>query len=501
MTHKPPEGRDSLLELIKKLWLPVAGFIGAITLIYNFYKLWQGDQSTIIILTIGTGLAIWVTSLFWVGFSNLKIIRDADWPKGTKLIETFPRYSLGIRRIARVGLVITVIVSVAGLAILQRQREELREELSTQVIAVIAAFDGPEDKYGIRNQIIEQLTSSLADFKDIKIIPVEEIITPTQGSEYARQIGKGYQADIVLWAWYKPTDNPNITLHIENLSPQELIILEDKKTVNKPEATRADLESFSLQQQLGNELSGLITFLAGYFQFLAEDYEAALVRFDQALSQPDWIEEFGINQAEVYSLRALAKDKLGQSEKAKTDYNKALQVSPQNAREYYVRGLNYYNLGQYMAAINDFENAIEIEPDFVEAYNGLGAIYYYMADFNRAVVNFDKAIQINPEYAAAYRNRGNAYSNVGEYEQAIEDYDRAIQIDPQDADSYYNRGVAYTELEEYDRAIQDFDKAIEINPQIAEAYYSRGFAYRQLGETAEAEADFKKYEELTGKKP
>ncbi len=47
MSDKSPEQKDDLLELLKKLWLPVAGFLGAIMLAYNFYQLWLGDQATV----------------------------------------------------------------------------------------------------------------------------------------------------------------------------------------------------------------------------------------------------------------------------------------------------------------------------------------------------------------------------------------------------------------------------------------------------------------------
>ena len=47
MSDKSPKQKDGLLEFLKKLWLPVAGFLDAITLAYNFYQLWLGDQATV----------------------------------------------------------------------------------------------------------------------------------------------------------------------------------------------------------------------------------------------------------------------------------------------------------------------------------------------------------------------------------------------------------------------------------------------------------------------
>ncbi len=64
MTDKPPEDKNGLSEILNRIWLPIAGFIGAITLIYNFYKLWQGDQGTLTIITGIVGLVVWVVALF-----------------------------------------------------------------------------------------------------------------------------------------------------------------------------------------------------------------------------------------------------------------------------------------------------------------------------------------------------------------------------------------------------------------------------------------------------
>ena len=70
MSDKSPEEKDGLLELIKKLWLPVAGFFGAITLAYNFYQLWMGDQQTVTWFLAGGGAIILIIVMVWVGFKT-----------------------------------------------------------------------------------------------------------------------------------------------------------------------------------------------------------------------------------------------------------------------------------------------------------------------------------------------------------------------------------------------------------------------------------------------
>ena len=73
MSDKPPDDKDNLVELLKKLWLPISGFIGAVTLAYNFYKLWLGDQTTVTYIATGVGLAILVITLAWVGFKTQEV--------------------------------------------------------------------------------------------------------------------------------------------------------------------------------------------------------------------------------------------------------------------------------------------------------------------------------------------------------------------------------------------------------------------------------------------
>ena len=70
MPDKPPDDKDGLLEMLKKLWLPVAGFIGAVTLAYNFYKLWSGDQETVTWFLTSGGMVVLIVVLIWVGFSK-----------------------------------------------------------------------------------------------------------------------------------------------------------------------------------------------------------------------------------------------------------------------------------------------------------------------------------------------------------------------------------------------------------------------------------------------
>jgi len=478
-----PEKKDDLLEQLKNLWLPVAGFLGAVTLAYNFYQLWLGDQATVTYFLAGGGLGMLIITLIWVGFSTQKITTKARWSKGA--IITSHRFTPPYRRAAWVGLSIIVLLAVFGFAALIQHEAKQKQKL----IVAIAAFEGPEETYGLRNEIIEKLNADFSSDPDVEIITVREVITSEQGSVYARQLGQRRLADVVIWGWYRPTENPNVTIHIENLDSNQFLPLKKSETL-QPIATLAELESFSFQQEAGQETSALISFLAGYIDYSAGNLKTAIARFDQALDRmgasPSLIE----NQSDVFFYKATANARLGEYQYAIQDYNQAIQINPRYLQAYNNRGLSYENLGEYQRAIQDFSQVIQINPQFAEGYSNRGIAYADLGEYERAIQDYSQAIQINPKFVWFYYNRGNAYDDLGEHQRAIQDYDQAIQITPQFLEAYNNRGVAYGNLGDHQRAIQDFDQIIQSNPQDARAYYNRGNAYSELGEYQRAIQDY-----------
>ena len=72
--------------------------------------------------------------------------------------------------------------------------------------------------------------------------------------------------------------------------------------------------------------------------------------------------------AETYFLRGKASYDLGLYDLAIANYDKAIQLKPDEVNPYINRGLAKGKLGQYFAAISDYDKAIQLEPDFAMAY-------------------------------------------------------------------------------------------------------------------------------------
>ena len=72
------------------------------------------------------------------------------------------------------------------------------------------------------------------------------------------------------------------------------------------------------------------------------------------------------------------------------------------------------NEGDYKKAIEDFNKFIELKPDDVYSYFCRGVAYSKLGNYNKAVEDYSKAIDIYPQIAFLYNKRGIAYEKIGE---------------------------------------------------------------------------------------
>ncbi|MGK7900211.1 MAG: tetratricopeptide repeat-containing serine protease family protein [Hormoscilla sp.] len=198
----------------------------------------------------------------------------------------------------------------------------------------------------------------------------------------------------------------------------------------------------------------------------------------------------------AYNNRGNARSDLGDNSGAIADYNKAIEIQPDDASAYVNRGVVRSDLGDNEGAIADYNKAIEIKPDYAVAYVNRGNVRSDLGDNNGALADYNKAIEIKPDDAVAYVNRGNVRSDLGDNNGALADFNKAIEIQPDYAEAYFSRGVERGNLGDNNGAIADFNKAIEIQPDYADAYYNRGVTRGILGDNNGAIADYNKAIEI-----
>jgi tetratricopeptide (TPR) repeat protein len=485
-------------------WQIFVGILAIAGLVVGFYELinyFRSDTKTFYTIVFpGLGLIAWVTILIL-------------------LIKKKSRYTIPL-------LAITIIMGIAGgigyYSYYQAQKDK--------VTVLVAQFDGPEQTYGLRNQIIEDLRQATKKYKDTPIIDGKDVVTPGQGSEYAQELGKKVKADLVIWGWYKPTDNPNITIHFENLSPTQISILNASETY-QPEATISDLESFKIQHKLGSEVTTLVSFIKGLIYAQAGDYKEAidliepirneknvstyidpyildvtignsylaLRNYDKSFEYFDRVLEQKPNFALAYNSKGTAYWALKNYDLAIQFLTKSIDLEPNSFAPYNNRALAYIFLNQPNLAIKDLNKSIELNPNIYLMYHNLGVAHYFNGNNDQALVNLDKALQLNPNFALSYATRGSIYSSMKEWNKALKDLNKAIKLDPQLAVAFTSRGAVYIQTQKKDLAIPDLNKAIELDPTLALAYVNRATYYELISEFARATDDLNKAIELDPK--
>ena len=152
--------------------------------------------------------------------------------------------------------------------------------------------------------------------------------------------------------------------------------------------------------------------------------------------------------------------------KAISDYTKAIELNPRDAKLYHIRGQGYIMIGQYDKAIADYTKAIELNPRDAKSYSGRVIAYHKNGQYDKVISDCNRVIELNHKFVAgAYYFRGRAYENKGHYDKAISDYTKAIELNPKLERAYINRGVSYFCIREYENAWDDVYKAESLGEQ------------------------------------
>lgn len=104
------------------------------------------------------------------------------------------------------------------------------------------------------------------------------------------------------------------------------------------------------------------------------------------------------------------------------------------AKEPFDKGIEYRMQGKFDEAIAEFNKAIEINPNDAQAYNNRGEAYFHKGNYDQAISDSNKAIELDPNSDQAYANRALAYHSKGEYDMAWEDVHKVeslgAKVDP-----------------------------------------------------------------------
>ena len=183
----------------------------------------------------------------------------------------------------------------------------------------------------------------------------------------------------------------------------------------------------------------------------------------------------------AFSNRAFLFLELGNFKNALRDFNKCVQIAPNNWETYYFRTSYYEKNGDYDKAFEDYKIIIKLRPNDPEPICDIADFSrYYLEKPNLAINFYKEALSIDSTYDVAIHNLALTYENLKKYDEALKFYKKTLNFaqTPYNISlTYRNIGDVYSTLENHEKAIENYNKSIEINPDDGYNYFNRGLYY------------------------
>ncbi|MEO1637285.1 MAG: tetratricopeptide repeat protein [Cyanobacteria bacterium J06631_9] len=213
----------------------------------------------------------------------------------------------------------------------------------------------------------------------------------------------------------------------------------------------------------------------------------AIPLLDQVLvAEPEWVE--------VYVQRARVRKRLGDKERAITDYSQAIRLAPM-AEMYLARALVWLDLGQVKGAIADSREAIKLQPDQAGGHRLLGKSLGQLGDGPGAIAAYKQAARC---YLAA-KDRGNAQKCLDAIAplKKLRPLPKSEQVFSYSAptdktatpEDFVQRVQQKYDAGEYASSLQDLTWLLSVHPNFVRALCLRGLIQARQGKRAEAVAD------------
>jgi tetratricopeptide (TPR) repeat protein len=120
----------------------------------------------------------------------------------------------------------------------------------------------------------------------------------------------------------------------------------------------------------------------------------------------------------------------GKFESALQDYNRALQMDPQNATYCAYAGKALSKLNRHAEAVQLYRQAIQMQPDLWEAHFALGDELAAASRFSEAGNEYEQVIRLQPSIAMAHLDRGVILTRLGQLDEALREFQETLRLEP-----------------------------------------------------------------------
>lgn len=164
-------------------------------------------------------------------------------------------------------------------------------------------------------------------------------------------------------------------------------------------------------------------------------------------------------------------------EKAKQNFQKALEYNDHLSKVYQALGMLAFEEGDLNTAYNYLNRYLDVEPTDALIHNNVGCIAAMRQQWQEAIDSFTQASKLNPNYADPCNNLGNVYLNLGEYDKALPYFEQTLALNPKHENALNNLGNVHKAKNELEQAQLHFEQVLDLNPNHPEALNNLGIVY------------------------
>ena len=371
------------------------------------------------------------------------------------------------------------------------------------------ANDAPTNALGLG--LTETVTAKLVravEGEHLQLVSTHDLID--KGVKTSEQARREFGTDLVLegslqqegsririnWSLVDPRTHTQIAADTLTESKDDIFGLQDRLFDDVLEKLSPAIGSNRLQTLQGH----LDTTPAAYDFYLRgrgylednrsqDNLEQAIAQFESAIAVDK-------NYAPAYAAMGLAynagfllknRPKVW-IDKAKTDCEIALSITPHLAEGHTCLGNVFVSTGRYEDAVQEFQRSLELDHNSDATLRSLAAAYQKIGKAAAAEDAYRKALSLRPNYWGVYSAFGIFYFDEARYTEALKMFKQAIKLAPRNYNGYLNLGATYSQLGEYPETVEAFNQSIALQPSPI-AYGNLGAAYfymRRYADSAES---------------
>jgi serine/threonine protein kinase/tetratricopeptide (TPR) repeat protein len=240
--------------------------------------------------------------------------------------------------------------------------------------------------------------------------------------------------------------------------------------------------------------------MAYYYLALVYGYRGVnIAARDTALKRAKALSHKATEKERISIEAVYARDIEKDSEKYFRTIRKRAEKFPKEKENFYSLGAVYWGRGDLDKAKKEFNKALELDPNYGEPHNYLGGIYELMGDFTKAIEHFRKYVELNPGEANPVDSLAAGYFWMGNLDEAIATYKDALEIKPDFYWPMFGIGYIYALKEEYAEAMKWFDKFIAAAPPGLQRgiYLWKGFCRYWTGSLEDCNFYFREAEKVS----